>query len=151
MLQSGLDILSKYCKTKTSSINVSKTKVIVLGETAYYRETYHLNTKSFKYLRVCTVGGSFPEAQTILAGQAQKAIFKLHSYLCTFTFISPKHKVDLFDKLIPPILNYYCEGRGVFQAKAVERVYIQFCKNFWVLKSPHTVTLCMENWGEQIT
>ena len=36
VLQSGLDILSKYCKTKTSSINVSKTKVIVLGETAYY-------------------------------------------------------------------------------------------------------------------
>ena len=53
-----------------------------------------------------TPGGSFSEAQNTLAVQAQKAIFKLIKYLYKFTYIPPKHKLDLFDKLISPILNY---------------------------------------------
>ena len=60
-------------------------------------------TKQFKYLGVVfTTGGSFAEAQNTLAGQAQKGIFKLNKYLQKFTFISLKHKLDLFDKLISP-------------------------------------------------
>ena len=38
--------------------------------------------KSFKYLGIVfTPGGSFSETQNTLAGQAQKAIFKLSKYL----------------------------------------------------------------------
>ena len=66
--------------------------------------------KEFKYLGIVfTSGGSFLETQNTLAGQAQKAIFTLNKYLYKFTYISPKHKLDLFDKLITPILNYSCE------------------------------------------
>ena len=54
--------------------------------------------KGFKYLGVVfTSGASFAEAQNTLAGQAQKAIFKLNEYLYKFTLISTKHKFDLFD------------------------------------------------------
>ena len=82
-------------------------------------------TKQFKYLGVVfTTGRSFAEAQNTLARQAQKAIFKLNKYLQKFTFISPKHKVDLFDKLISPIFNYACEMRGAIQANSIERVHL---------------------------
>ena len=57
----------------------------------------------FKYLGVVfTAGGSFSEAQNTLAGQAQKAIFKMNKYLNKFTYLSPRHKLELFDKLISP-------------------------------------------------
>ena len=144
------------------SINVSKTKVIIFRRGGILSRNLSFTydgqpleiVKSLKYLGVVfTTGGSFSEAQTILAGQAQKAIFKLNSYLYKFTSISPKHKLDLFDKLITPILNYSCEVWGFIQANAIERVHLQFCKkkNFWVLKSLHKMILYMANWGEQIT
>ena len=59
-----------------------------------------------------------------LARQAQKAIFKMKKYLYKFTFLSPRHKSDLFDKLITPILNYGCEVWGFIQANAIERVHL---------------------------
>ena len=55
--------------------------------------------ESFSYLGVVfTPGGSFSSAQSTLAGQAQKAILRLNSYLYKFTYISPFHKLDVFDK-----------------------------------------------------
>ena len=72
--------------------------------------------KRFKYLGVVfTVSGSFSEAQNTLAGQAQKAIFKLIKYLYKFTFISPKHKLDLFDKLVTPILIMDVKSGGLLK------------------------------------
>ena len=91
--------------------------------------------KEFKYLgMVFTTGGSISEAQNTLAGQAQKAIFKLNKYLYKFTYISPKHKLDLFDKLISPILNYSSEVWGFIQANSIERVHLQFCKKLLGVK-----------------
>ena len=75
-----------------------------------------------------TPGGSFSEAQNTLAGQAQKAIFKLNKYLYKLTYIPPKHKLDLFDKLISPILNYSNVVWGFSQANVIGRVHLQFCK-----------------------
>ena len=72
----------------------------------------------FKYLGIVfTTGGSFAETQSTLAGQAQKAIFKMNNYLYKFTHLSPRHlsprhRLELFDKLIPPILNYGSEVWG---------------------------------------
>ena len=54
--------------------------------------------KCFKYLGIVFTrgggGGSFAEAQSTLAGQAQKGIFTLNKYLYKFTFIPPKHKLE---------------------------------------------------------
>ena len=90
---------------------------------------------SFKYLGVVfTPGGSFSETQNTLAGQAQKAIFKLNKYLYKFTYILPHHKFELFDKLISPILCYSCDVWGFCQANAIERVHTQFCKKILGVK-----------------
>ena len=142
-LQSGLDALSVYCNRWKMKVNVSKTKILIFRkggilprqlEFIYEGSPIEI-VKHFKYLGIVfTTGGSFSEAQNTLAGQAQKAIFKLNKYLYKFTFISPKHKLDLFDKHISPILNYSSEVWGFCQANAIERVHMQFCKKMLGVK-----------------
>ena len=142
-LQYGLNLLSEYCAKWKLKVNVSKSKILIFRaggllprnlSFSYEGEVLEI-VKSFKYLGIVfTAGGSFSEAQNTLAGQAQKAIFKLNKYLYKFTFISPEHKLELFDKLISPILNYSCEVWGFCQAQAVERVHMQFCKKILGVK-----------------
>ena len=70
----------------------------------------------FFYLGISfSTGGSFTETHKTLSGQALKAIFKLNQYLYKFTDLSPKHNLELFDKLITPILTYG-EKFGDFQS-----------------------------------
>ena len=75
---------------------------------------------SFSYLGIVfTSEGSFSGTQQTLAGQAQKAIFKLNSYLHKFTNIYVKHTLELFDKLVTPIMNYGADGSlGILQSCA---------------------------------
>ena len=102
--------------------------------------------RNFKYLGIIfTAGGSFSETQNTLSGQAQKAIFKLNKYLYRCTFISPKHKMELFDKLVTPILNYGSEVWGFIQGKSIERVHLQFCKQLLGVKKLHKMILFMGN------
>ena len=61
-------------------------------------------------------------------------IFKLNTYLYKFTNISPKHTLELFDKLVSPILNYAAEEWGFFQANRIEGVHLQFCKRLLGVK-----------------
>ena len=85
--------------------------------------------KEFVYLGITfTAGGSFKETHKILSGQALKAIFKLNQYLYHFTDLSPSHVLDLFDKLIKPILCYGAQVWGFSNVMQQERVFLQFCK-----------------------
>ena len=69
-----------------------------------------------------------------MSGQAQKAIFILNKYSTKFTHLGPSHVLDLFDKLISPILCYSSEVWGFSKAKDVEKVHIQFCKKLLAVK-----------------
>ena len=90
---------------------------------------------SFSYLGVVfTPGGSFSLAQDMLSGQAQKSIFRLNSYLYKFTDISPYHRLELFDKLVAPILNYSAEVWDFCKADKIEVVHLQFCKRLLGIK-----------------
>jgi len=76
---------------------------------SYNNEEIEIVTK-FRYLGVVfSTSGSFTEAQNSLAGQALKAIYQMNKYLYKFTDITVQHKLDLFDKLVSPILNYACD------------------------------------------
>ena len=136
-LQEGLNLLLEYCNKWMLKVNVNKTNVMVFRKGGilprnlafFYNEQQLEIVSKFWYLGVVfPAGGSFSEAQNTLAGQAQKAIFQLKKYLYKFTFLTPIHKFDLFDKLILPILNYGSEVWGFSQANAIERVHLQFCK-----------------------
>ena len=83
--------------------------------------------KHILFLRnIFSSGGSFSNTQITLAGQAQKGIFKLNSYLYKFTDITPKYTLDRFEKLVSSILNYAEEVWGFFKANHIERVHLQF-------------------------
>ena len=73
-------------------------------------------------------GDSGFERQKNLAGQSLKTIFTLRKYLDNFTPLKPSHVVALFETLISPISNYGSEVWGLYKAKAIETVHLQFCK-----------------------
>ena len=142
-LQEGLDFLHDYCNRWKLKVNVDKTKVMIFRQGGtlprnlkfYYNETEIDIVSSFSYLGIVfTTGGSFSQAQETLAGQAHKAIFKLKSYLHKLAQLTPIHTLQLFDKLVSPILNYSSEVWGFCQSNQIERVHLQFCKNLLGVK-----------------
>ena len=94
--------------------------------------------KSFSYVGVVvSSGGFFNTTEVTLAGKAQKAIFKLNKKLYKFSSVSVKHRLDLFDKLILPILNYSSEVWGFHKANNIERIHsnhTQYCKRILQVK-----------------
>ena len=58
----------------------------------------------------------------------------LNKYLYKFTFLKPSIILDLFDKLISPILNYGSEVWGFSKAPAIEAVHLNFCKKLLGVK-----------------
>ena len=142
-LQNGLDILHDYCQKWKLSVNPNKSKIMVFrkGGTLPQNLQFHYGTtvleiiNKFTYLGIVfTSDGSFSGAQATLSGQAQKAIFALNKYLNKFANVSPSHVLDLFDKLISPILCYASEVWGFSKANNVERVHMQFCKKLLSVK-----------------
>ena len=101
----------------------------------YYGDTVLEITNRYTYLGIVfTTGGSFSEAQSTLSGQAQKAIFVLNKYINKFVSVSLSHVLDLFDKLISPILCYASEVWGFAKANNIERTHLQFCKRLLSVK-----------------
>ena len=83
----------------------------------------------FTYLGIVfTTWGSFTETQNTLTGQARKALFLLEKYVYKFITLAISHMIDLFVKLILPILNYCSEVWGFIQANTVECVHLHFLK-----------------------
>jgi hypothetical protein len=137
-LQNGLNILKDYCDEWKLKLNVNKTKIMVFKKGGRNQQNLRFlygNTEieivnKFTYLGIVfTVGGSFSKTFEALSGQALKAIFKLNSYMQNFPNISVSHTLDLFDKLITPILSYGCEVWGFMEAKKIENIHLKFCKN----------------------
>ena len=142
-LQRSIDILYDYCLTWKLKVNVAKTKVMIFkkggsipnGIAFYYNGEPIEIVNRFCYLGVVvTTGGSLSTAQSTLAGQAQKAIFTLNKYLYKFTYIPPKHKLELFDKLVSPILNYCCEICCFANDLSIETLHMRFCKKLLGVK-----------------
>ena len=61
--------------------------------------------------------------------QGLKAVFKLNRYLYNFTNKTPKHRIELLDKLVTQILNYGSEVWKFCQAKPIESTHMMFCKH----------------------
>ena len=142
-MQSSLDILNNYCNKWKLKVNIGKTKIMVFRKGGILRRNlkFYFNNEELEIVNkytylgiVFTSGGSFSEAQCTLSGQAQKAIFKLKRYLIKFESITVKHTLELFDKLVSPILNYASEIWAFIPAQQIERVHLQFCKSLLGVK-----------------
>ena len=141
-LPRGLNVLSDYCNKWMLTVTVDKTKNMVFRKGGnlprnldfMFEGKKNEIVKKIVHLGITfTTGGSFNETHKRLSGQAFKATFNLNQYLYHFTDLSPNNTLDLFDKLVRPILRF---GAQVwFFLKPVqqeERVHIQFCKkNAW--------------------
>ena len=143
-LQNNPDHLHEYSTRYRLIVNTSKTKVMVFRRGGilprnmkfYYNNFELAIVNTFSYLGIVfSTGGSFSECQKTLSGQATKAIFQLNSYLYHLTNITPKHKLELFDKLVAPILNYGSQVWGFCEAKQIERTHLMFCKQLLGVKN----------------
>ena len=73
----------------------------------------------------------------------------MNKYLYKFTDISIKHRLDLFDKLIVPILCYGADVWGFIQAPAIERVHLRFLKTILRVKTSTPNDLVYAELGRQ--
>ena len=142
-LQNALGVLEEYCRRWKLTVNTNKTKVMVFRNGG--RLPNNLNfiynnvnieiINKFCYLGVVfTTGGSGLETQKTLSGQALKAVFTLNKYLYNFTALTPSHKLELFDKLVSPILNFGSEVWVFYKSPSIETVHLQFCKKILGVK-----------------
>ena len=120
-LQNQLNVLGTFCQNYGLGVNLSKTKVITFRNGGPLRctERIFLNGSQlecigyYKYLgivftsRLCW---SVP-LQT-LSAQAEKALFALKRVMKTVGNFPMSFSLDLFDKLIVPILLYGSEVWG---------------------------------------
>ena len=136
-LQISLNILEDYCKRWKLKVNIDKTKIVVFrkgGRISNNVRFIYDNAEieivnRFCYLGVVfTSGDSSFETQKTLAGQALKAVYTLNNYIYLFTPLKPSHILELFDKLVAPILNYGSEVWGFYKSTAVDTVHLRFCK-----------------------
>ena len=67
---------------------------------------------------------------------AQNASFSLHKLFTTFSNLELpiSNKVDLFDKIVAPVLNYAAEVWGHHQGSDVESILTKFCRKILLVK-----------------
>ena len=116
-LQSQINKLFVYCQRWKLSFNTKKSQIIVFkkGNHPCVHKWYY-GDEEISVLRslsnlviVFSSNGKVVKTQATLADQANKAIFQLHKILNRLKTLRVSFALDLFDKLITPILCYGCE------------------------------------------
>ena len=140
-LQNTLEVLEEYCKRWKLTVNTNKTKEMVFRKGGrlpnnlnFIYSNVNIEIVNKFYLGVFTSGGSSRETQKTLSGQALKVVFTLNKYLYNFIALTPSHKLELFDKLVYPILNFSSEVWGFYKSPSIETVHLQFCKKLLGVK-----------------
>ena len=139
-LQKAIDQMCGFCQKWKLKINSEKTKVTVFGN----RKADVRNLKfvcngeileivhSFKYLGITmNYNGSFKIAIEELHKQASRAMYSLLSKCRTFN-LPVVVALDLFDKLVSPIMLYASEVWGFEKAERLEKLHLRFLK--YILK-----------------
>ena len=115
-LQDGLDALSQYCQSWEITLNTDKTKVVVFSRGKIRNKpciTFNgipiEVVFEFKYLGVVFgYNNSFSQAQKQLYDSASRAMFSLLRK-CRNLVLPLEVKIELFDKMVAPILLYGSE------------------------------------------
>ena len=106
-----------YSEKWKLTINTAKTKIMVFRKGGrlppdmkfYYNKELDIVNR-FVYLGlVFTCRGVYTNAQKTLGEQGRKPVFKLMKYIHSFVYLGPSHCLELFDKLVKPVLMY-CAG-----------------------------------------
>ena len=140
-LQKQLDRFYIYCNKWNLKINTDKSKLLVFSR-GRHKDNYQLRygnklievVSEFNYLGVIfNRSGSFKTAKQKLVDKATKALYEVLKR-GRFHNLSIQCQLDLFDKIVQPILLYGCEIWGFTNTAMIERVHLKFCKLLLHLK-----------------
>ena len=140
-LQYQLDVFHQYCKTWHLKVNSSKSKIVIFGRHIsttntvfkYNNEILEL-VNSFKYLGVTfSKSGSYNLNIKELFDKSNRAMYGVIGK-CRKHNLSIDCKLDMFDKVVKPIILYGCEVWGFNQSPLLERLHLKFCKHILNLK-----------------
>ena len=151
-LQMALNAVGNYCEQWKLKINISKTKIIRFAKRRQLNQNdlydFRLNGErvelvdNYVYLgTTISYNGQYSEAIKKQVTQAQRALFAISSqkemYDLPFDIV-----LDLFDKMILPILLYGCEIWGYSNnIECIEVFYRKFLK--YTLRLNKQTTNCM--------
>ena len=119
-LQKQINIIQNYCKNWGMKVNLDKTKIVVFrnggpcrqNEQWFYEGKEIERVSSYKYLGISLSSRlNWTHAKKILALQSQKSLYSIYKvqYKC---YLSVKILLELFQKIISPILVYGAEVLG---------------------------------------
>ena len=135
-LQKAINQMCRYCKTWNLKMNSDKTKVTVFGQQkremknhTFFCNGQELETvQSFKYLGIVfSCNGSYKVALEDLYSRASRAMFALLAKCRKFD-LPIDIRLELFDRLVTPIMLYACEVWGFDKAATLEKLHLKFLK-----------------------
>ena len=141
-LQKSLNIYAQYCATWKLTVNLDKSKIMIFSKRGNQLQTFSLNgtnleiVKEYKYLGVLfSKNNTFYSTKKHIAEQGTKALNSLLSKARTLQ-LPVDIQIELFDKLVKPILLYGSEVWGFGNNDVIERVQLKFLK--YILKAKNS-------------
>ena len=132
-LQQCLDKLANYCIKWEMKVNTGKTQVMVFSNKRSVAHQFTLNNcalqnvDNYKYLGcIFSNNRNFKECIELLADKARRATFCIKKIMKN-NCLSPKHLLNIFDKMIMPILTYGSEIWGGGLVKKVNKLNLGDC------------------------
>ena len=140
-LQSALNAVSDYCKIWSLQVNISKTKIIIFSrgkvrkfKSFIFNEGILEVVDDYTYLGVVfNYNNKFKKAQNNQIGKAKRAMYSI--------MIKSKKlrlpidiQLELFDRLVVPIMIYGSEVWGFENLKQIKAVHTQYCKHLLKLR-----------------
>ena len=140
-LHQMLNLFEHYCDELRLTVNISKTKVLIFSSgryaqnlNFYFKGTKIENVTDYKYLGIfLSKSGSYLNCKKHIAEQANNAMFSLLRKIRVLN-LPIDMQIELFSKLIKPILLYGCEIWGFGNLDIIERVQLKFLKMILNLK-----------------
>ena len=141
-LQKQLNIFHDYCLAWKLKVNIDKTKIVCFtnGRLPQNLQFTYSNSeieivKEFNYLGLLlTKTGNFKRAIKTLADKGTKAMYEILKR-GKFHNLSISCQLDLFDKMVKPILLYGCELWGLSNCDIIERVHLKYCTKSQIFNS----------------
>ena len=136
-LQKLLNQLEVFCKRWGLNVNINKSKIMVFrnggklraNEKLFYKGNSLEIVPYFKYLGLMITSRlNWSLAQKTLANQAAKSLFVIKKANLASGGLNPDVLLNLFDKLIVPILLYGSEIWGLSTRDCIEKVQLKFLK-----------------------
>ena len=147
-LQVALNAVSDYCKMWLLTVNTNKTKIVIFSRGKVKKfQPFKFNddiidvVDDYVYLGTTfNYNNSFKKAQNKQVNQARRAMYSLRMKSRRLN-LPVDLEIDLFDKLVIPILLYGSEVWGFESIKQLDTFHHSYCKQ--LLKLGRNTANCM--------